>query len=46
MADADFGKQFNPEDFAPVKLDGSEIQEDQGHNTLENPQREIQNAST
>jgi hypothetical protein len=28
MADADFGKQFNPENFAPVKLDGSEIQEE------------------
>jgi hypothetical protein len=29
LAGADFGKQFNPEDFALIKLDCSEIKEHQ-----------------
>jgi len=45
LADADFSKQFNPEDFAAVKLHCSEIQEHQSRKTLENPEREVQNAT-
>jgi hypothetical protein len=41
LADADFSKQFNPEDLAAVKLHCSEIQEQQSRKTLENPEQSV-----